>query len=92
MSFERKVNGRDVAVLDSSEFLTTPDHQVAVVQIPVNKGPISGIATSPDGSRLLVTNYGDDSVSVVDTDDCRVVGTIAGVDEPFAIAMGGAGR
>jgi DNA-binding beta-propeller fold protein YncE len=91
MSFERKVNGRDVTILDSSEFLTTPDHQVAVVQIPVKKGPISGIATSHDGSRLMVTNYGGDSVSIVDVDDCRVVGTIAGVDEPFAIATGGAG-
>jgi DNA-binding beta-propeller fold protein YncE len=91
MSFERKVNGRDVAFQESSEFLTTPDHQVAVVQIPVNKGPISGIATNHDGSRVMVTNYGGDSVSIVDVDDCRVVGTIAGVDEPFAIATGGAG-
>src|ERR1700738_3491377 len=91
MSPERKMNGRDVAVLDSSEFVTNPDHQVAVVQIPVNKGPISGIATSHDGSRLMVSNYGGDSVSIVDVEDCRVVGTITGVDEPFAIAMGGVG-
>jgi YVTN family beta-propeller protein len=90
MSFGRKVNGRDVAVLDSSEFLTTPDHQVAVVQIPVNKGPISGIAASHDGNRLMVTNYGGDSVSIVDVDDCRVVGTIPGIDEPFAIALSAA--
>ena len=55
VDLERKVNGRDVAVLDSDEFVTTPDHRVAVVQIPVNKGPISGIATSHDGSRLMVT-------------------------------------
>jgi DNA-binding beta-propeller fold protein YncE len=91
MSPDRKMNGRDIAVLDSSEFVTTPGHQVAVVRIPINKGPISGIATSHDGSRLVVTNYGGDSVSIVDVDDCRVVGTIADVDEPFAIAMGEAG-
>ena len=59
-----------------------------VVEIAVHNGPISGIATSPDGTRLLVTNNGHDSVSVIDTDTCRVVETIAGLTEPFAIAMG----
>ena len=57
----------------------------------MKNGPISGIAISPDGSRLMVTNYGDNSVSVIDTDTCRVVETVAGVDEPFAIAMSSAG-
>lgn len=60
-----------------------------VVEVAVHKGPISGIATSPDGTRLLVTNYGSDSVSVIDTHTCRVVETVAGLDEPFAIAAGG---
>ncbi|OMC43270.1 YncE family protein [Mycobacterium sp. IS-1264] len=59
-----------------------------VVEVAVHEGPISGIATSPDGARLLVTNYGSDSVSVIDTRTCRVVETIAGLDEPFAIAVG----
>jgi len=59
------------------------------VEIPVNRGPISSIAASFDGSRLMVTNYGHDSVSVIDTDTCRVVETVAGVDEPFGIAVGG---
>jgi YVTN family beta-propeller protein len=54
-----------------------------VVAIPVNNGPISGIAAS----RLMVTNYGRNSVSVIDTDTCRVTETVAGVNEPFAIAM-----
>ncbi|MGA7054135.1 MAG: YncE family protein, partial [Mycobacterium sp.] len=54
----------------------------------MNNGPISSIAASPDGARLMVTNYGRDSVSVIDTATCRVVETIAGVNEPFAIAMG----
>ena len=61
------------------------------VEIPVNNGPISSIATSPDGSRLMVTNYGHNSVSIIDTDSCRVLETVAGVDEPFAIAVGGPG-
>jgi YVTN family beta-propeller protein len=60
-----------------------------VVQIAVRRGPISGIVASPDGTRLMVANYGWDSVSVIDTDACRVVETIPGLDEPFALAVGG---
>jgi YVTN family beta-propeller protein len=59
-----------------------------VVRIAVNNGPISAIGVSPDGRRLMVTNYGHNSVSIIDTDTCRVLED-AGVDEPFAIAMGG---
>ncbi|KZS49979.1 hypothetical protein A4G26_04140 [Mycobacterium kansasii] len=67
----------------------TPDLPTAV-EIRVRNGPIAGMAMNPDGSRLLVTNYSDHSVSVIDTDSCRVVETIAGVNEPFAIATGSA--
>jgi YVTN family beta-propeller protein len=77
-------DGRDGQVL---ELGTTPGFPI-VVEIAVHNGPISGIATSPDGTRLLVTNYGRDSVSVIDTDTCRVVETVADLNEPFAIAMG----
>jgi YVTN family beta-propeller protein len=59
-----------------------------VVHVAVHNGPISGMAASPDGTRLMVANYGSDSVSVIDVDTCRVVTTVAGLDEPFAIAMG----
>jgi YVTN family beta-propeller protein len=76
--------GRDGEVL---ELGAAPGFPI-VVEIAVSNGPISGIATSPDGTRLLVTNYGRDSVSVIDTDSCRVVETVADLDEPFAIAMG----
>jgi len=58
------------------------------VEIAVNNGPISGIAATADGARLMVTNHGHDSVSVIDTDTCRVVETVAALDEPFAIAVG----
>jgi len=64
--------------------------EAALIQIPVNDGPISGIEISPDGSRLMVTNIGHDSVSVIDTDTCRVVETVDDVNEPFAIVAGGA--
>ncbi|MGO9155241.1 YncE family protein [Mycobacterium sp.] len=60
-----------------------------VCEISVDSGPISGIVASPDGSRLMVTNYGGDSVSIIDTDSCRVVETVSGVQEPFAIAAAG---
>ncbi|BAX94088.1 YncE family protein [Mycobacterium shigaense] len=61
------------------------------VEIAVGDGPISGLATSSDGTRLIVSNYGTGSVSIIDTDHCRVVETIDGLDEPFALAMGGPG-
>jgi YVTN family beta-propeller protein len=79
---DKHVNGRHAA---RNEAPASP----IVVGIPVNNGPISAIVASPDGSRLMVTNYGHNSVSIIDTDTCRVLETVAGVDEPFAIAMGG---
>jgi YVTN family beta-propeller protein len=60
----------------------------AVAVIAVHDGPISGIVASPDGSRLMVANYAGDSVSVIDTETWRVVETVAGLGEPFAIARG----
>ena len=67
---------------------TDKDVVEILVNIPVNAGPISGMVASPDGSRLVVTNYGHNSVSSLDTDSGRVLETVAGVNEPFAIAMG----
>jgi YVTN family beta-propeller protein len=59
-----------------------------VAVVAGHEGPISGIVASPDGSRLMVANYGADSVSVIDTETWRVVETVAGLGEPFAIAIG----
>jgi YVTN family beta-propeller protein len=56
--------------------------------IRLGNGPISGIAASSDGARLMVANYGHDSVSVIDTETWRVVETVVGLNEPFAIATG----
>lgn len=56
--------------------------------VAVRRGPIGGIAVSADGRRLLVTNYGDDSVSVLDTGSGTVVDTVAPVSAPFAIGTG----
>src|SRR6516225_9439378 len=56
--------------------------------IRLGNGPISGIAATSDGARLIVANYGHHSVSVIDTETWRVVETVVGLDEPFAIATG----
>jgi YVTN family beta-propeller protein len=57
------------------------------VEIVVGNGPISGIAVTSDGRRLMVSNYGRNSVSVIDTGTGRVVETVDSIDEPFAIAI-----
>lgn len=55
----------------------------------VHSGPIAGMVVNADGSRLLVANYGDDSVSVIDPATGQVV-AITETGEPFAIAMSSA--
>ncbi|WP_245845745.1 YncE family protein [Mycobacterium arosiense] len=62
----------------------------SVVRIPLHNGPISDIDISPDGRRLVVTNYGRDTVSVIDAKTCRVSSTVTGLAEPFAVAMNSA--
>ncbi|MGO9924848.1 MAG: YncE family protein [Mycobacterium sp.] len=84
----RDVNHREAARGGQAIELGAEPGSPIVVEIAVNNGPISGIAANPDGTRLMVTNYGRNSVSVIDTGTCRVTETISGLNEPFAIAMG----
>jgi YVTN family beta-propeller protein len=56
-------------------------------RIGVPNGPVSDIAVSPDGTRLMVTHYGDDSFSLIDAGHNLLMQTISGIDEPFAIAV-----
>lgn len=84
-----EINGREAA-REVVEMDPTPMAAVAV-EIAVGNGPISGIAISRDGSRLVATHYASDSVSVIDTETFRVVDMIDGVGEPFAVAVGGSG-
>jgi DNA-binding beta-propeller fold protein YncE len=58
-----------------------------VDNIAVQRGAVSGITVSPDGDRLMVTHYGDDSFSSIDAGNGAVVSTVIDIDEPFAIAM-----
>jgi YVTN family beta-propeller protein len=58
-----------------------------VDKIAVQHGAVSGIGISPDGTRLMVTHYGDDSFSLIDTADSAVAQTVLDIDEPFAVAV-----
>ncbi|OBF25178.1 hypothetical protein A5725_05935 [Mycobacterium kubicae] len=80
------VNGHNVQVVG---FDDAPDLPIAV-QISVGRGPISGIALSADGRRVLVTNYRDDTISIIDSDTGRVVDTVGAVTEPRALALAAA--
>ncbi len=62
----------------------------SVVRVPLHNGPISDIDISPDGRRLVVTNYARNMVSVIDANTCRVSSTVTGLPEPFALAMSSA--
>jgi YVTN family beta-propeller protein len=84
----KRVNHREADRHDGVIELGAAPGFPIVVEIPVRRGPISGIIASPDGTRLMVANYGRDSVSVIDTDTCRTVETVPGLSEPFTLAMG----
>jgi YVTN family beta-propeller protein len=64
-----------------------PPGFTVTAEIVVQRGAISGIAASPDGTRLTVTHYGDDSFSLIDTASGAVAQTVVDIDEPFAIAV-----
>ena len=52
--------------------------------VPVRRGPIGDIAA---GASVVVTNYGDDSVSFLDPDTLVVEDTIGVPGEPFAAVV-----
>jgi YVTN family beta-propeller protein len=80
----------EVAILDLQRLIAAacaPDHDQLAndlsasaryvrARIPVGRNP-RGIVLSPDGSRLYVANRLDDTVSILDTTQGKVVGTIA---------------
>lgn len=79
-SQKRHVNSRE----------DTPSGFSCVAEIGVHQGSISGIAVSPDGNRVMVTNYGKDSISFIEyRANGPVVRTVVGTDEPFAVAAVG---
>ena len=57
---------------------------VVLGAVDVGRGPIGDIAA--DGTTLVVTNSGDNSVSVIDADTLTVESTVTVTGEPFATA------
>ena len=56
-------------------------------EIAVHRGAVSGVAVSNDGAVLVVTHFGADSLSLIDTVTGAVSQTVIDIDEPFAVAM-----
>jgi YVTN family beta-propeller protein len=75
--------GDNASVVDVGPALTFSP----VAGMALHRGPIGGIVASPDGGRLILSNYGDDSVSVIPVGTWAEVNTVTGIDEPFAIAV-----
>lgn len=61
----------------------------ALGRITVGRGPIAGIAVDPDSGRLFVTNQVDHSVSMLDPGTLTVIGSVADVEEPYAVTAAG---
>jgi YVTN family beta-propeller protein len=53
--------------------------------VAVRRGPIGDIARTDTGT-LVVTNYGDDTVTLLDADTLAVSGVVGVPGEPFAVA------
>jgi YVTN family beta-propeller protein len=74
-----------VSVID-----TTTNTVVATIPLSSAKTPAPiGIAVTPDGSKVYITNQAADSVSVIDTATNTVTATIplGGTDNPIGIAV-----
>jgi len=81
-----RANGRERTEEALPEIGNAPGFMVEA-EIAVQRGAVSGIAVSADGTRLIVTHHGDDSVSVIDTGHGEVAHTVVDIDEPFAVAV-----
>ena len=61
-----------------------------VARVPVGHNP-RGIAVSPDGKYVYVANYGDDTISVINTVLNTVISNIPVGDGPFGVAINSTG-
>jgi YVTN family beta-propeller protein len=48
-------------------------------------GAVTDLAVTRDGRQLVAAHYGDDAVSVIDTDTLAVTATVSGIAEPYAV-------
>jgi YVTN family beta-propeller protein len=74
-----------IAGEDKVVAIDTATNQLIGGAIPVGQSPY-GIAISPDGTRALVTNSGDDDVSVIDLGTGQVLATVDVGLDPYGIA------
>jgi YVTN family beta-propeller protein len=81
-----RANRRERAEAELPEIGNPPGFTVEA-EIAVQEGAVTGIAVSPDGTQLIVTHNGDDSVSLIDTRHGEIAHMIVDVDEPFAVAV-----
>src|SRR5215471_17546506 len=65
--------------------IDTTSNTVAAT-IPVGSAP-TGVAVTPDGSRVYVTNFNDNTVSVIATASNMVTAVITVGDSPFGVAV-----
>lgn len=70
-----------------SKSVTVENHDVALLHTEiVGRGPISDIAV--DGDTLVVTNFGDDTIAVLDADTLTVHGGVV-AGQPYSVAVAG---
>lgn len=55
--------------------------------VAATHGPVSDLAVSPDGRRLVVVHYGADAVSIIDTATMAVTATVSGIAEPYSVVV-----
>lgn len=72
--------GNSVSVVDVANDVVLPN------PIPVGLGP-HGIAASPNGRFVIVTNMSDDSISIIDTRTGQVEFTVPVGDMPMEVAV-----
>lgn len=83
MSYVSRANRPECA----EEAHSYPPGFTVVDKFAVQRGAVSDIAVSPDGTRLLVTHHGDDSLSLIAAGAGVVAQTVIDIAEPFAIAV-----
>ena len=92
MSVANGVTGSSLVTSTPSDVLLEAGADSAFAELgnlAVGRGPIGDVAVHADGSTLAVTNYGDNSIAVIDTDRLavRAIGMLGG--EPVATASTG---
>ncbi len=71
---------------DSSIRVVDTNTNTIIATVPVGVAP-SGVAVSPDGSRVYVTSYGNDTVAVINAVSNTLITNVVVGDQPWGIAV-----